>query len=98
MATLAYDRRALEDLDRLTDFLIGENPSAAEDVLLLIRSAIDLLQMHPLIGRPVPGDLRELIISHGKTGYIALYHFRKPANHVQVRAIRHQREADFEED
>lgn len=97
MASLAFDRRALEDLDRLSDFLVAEDRTAAESTLQLIRSAIVLLESHPLIGRPVEGDLRELVISHGATGYIALYHYRKLPDHVQVRAIRHQREAGFED-
>lgn len=98
MPSLAYDRRALADLDRLTDFLLEKDQSSAYRVALLIRGAIDALRTHPLIGRPIRGDLRELIISHGKTGYVALYHFRRVADHVQVRAIRHQREGGFDED
>ena len=98
MATQAYDRRALEDLDRLTDFLLKEDPAGAHEVMLLIRGAIEMLQAHPLMGRPVRADLRELVISHGKSGYIALYHFRRRADHVQVRGIRHQREAGFDDE
>jgi addiction module RelE/StbE family toxin len=97
MASLACDRRALEDLERLCDFLVAEDPTAAESTLRLIESAVALLESHPLIGRPVEHDLRELVISHGTTGYIALYHYRKAPDHVQVRAIRHQRQAGFED-
>ena len=98
MASLAYDRRALQDLDRLTDFLLAEDAAAAEEVLLIIHSALEALKLHPLLGRPIRRDARELVISHGNTGYIALYHYRKGADHVQVRAIRHQRQAGFEAD
>jgi plasmid stabilization system protein ParE len=98
MSSLALDRRAVEDLDRLSDFLIAYDPDAAEATLMLIRGALATLESHPLIGRPVEGDLRELVISQGKTGYIALYHHRQAADHVQVRAIRHQREAGFDEE
>jgi addiction module RelE/StbE family toxin len=97
MASVGFDRLALDDLDRLTDFLLEREPHAAEAVLLLIRGAIATLAHHPLIGRHVRGDLRELVISHGRTGYIALYHYRKLGDHVQVRAVRHQREAGFED-
>ena len=98
MASLAFDRRALEDLDRISDFLVAENPGGAEATLQLIRGAIAVLESHPLIGRAVEGGLRELVISQGNTGYIALYHYRRAAHHVQVRAIRHQRESGFDED
>jgi len=98
MSSLGFDRRALEDLDRLCDFLVAYDPHAAEATLMLIRGAIATLESHPLIGRAVEGGLRVLVISQGNTGYIALYHYRRAAHHVQVRAIRHQRESGFDED
>jgi plasmid stabilization system protein ParE len=97
VASLAYDRRALQDLDRIMDFLMREDASACEEALLLIHGGIGVLQSHPLIGRMVHDELRELVISHGNTGYVALYHFRNASDHVQVRAIRHQRESGFED-
>lgn len=96
MSSLAYDRRALEDLDRLSDFFVAENPGAADATLRLIRGAIAILESPPLIGR-VEGGLRELVISHGDTGCIALYHCRNAADHVQIRGVRHQREAGFDD-
>jgi len=98
MTSLGFDRRALEDLDRLSDFLVAYDPQAAEATLMLIRGAIATLESHPMIGRSVEGGLRELVISKGTTGYIALYHYRRAADHVQVRAVRHQREAGFDEE
>ena len=60
-----------------------------------IRSAVENLAAHPLIGRRVHGDIRELVISFGQTGYIALYRFVVPQDEVRVLAIRHQREIGF---
>jgi plasmid stabilization system protein ParE len=48
-----------------------------------------------LLGRRVHGDIRELVISFGQTGYIALYRFVVPQDEVRVLAIRHQREIGF---
>jgi plasmid stabilization system protein ParE len=48
-----------------------------------------------LIGRTVAGELRELVISYGKTGYIALYRFLPVQDQVRIVAIRHQRELDY---
>lgn len=56
-----------------------------------------MLASHPLIGRRVSGELRELVISRGSTGYIALYQCYPAFERVIVRAIRHQREAGFED-
>jgi plasmid stabilization system protein ParE len=47
---------------------------------------------HALIGRPAAGDLRELVISFGHTGYIALYRFLPAENLVRILGVRHQRE------
>jgi len=60
-----------------------------------IRSAVESLAVHPLLGRRVHGDIRELVISLGQTGYIALYRFIVPQDEVRVLAIRHQREIGF---
>jgi plasmid stabilization system protein ParE len=58
-----------------------------------IAEAVTLLQNHPYIGRAVRGEPRELVISHGRHGCVALYRVR--ANGVVVLALRHQREAGF---
>ena len=50
---------------------------------------------HPLLGRRVHGDFRELVISYGQTGYIALYRFVVPQSEARVLAIRHQLEIGF---
>jgi len=66
--------------------------SAAVDA---ISSAIEALAAHPLVGRRVEGETRELVISYGQTGYIALYRFVVTSDEVRVLALRHQREIGF---
>lgn len=95
MAKLIYSGRALADLERLTDFLIETDPSAAEETVGLIAEAVELLVRHPLIGRPVEHEMRELVISRGRTGYVALYCFEEERNAVLILAVRHQREAGY---
>ena len=95
MARLIYSGRAFADLERLTDFLIESDPSAAAETLGLIEEAVELLRRHPLIGRPVEYGLRELIISRGRTGYVALYSFEEDRDAVLILAIRHQRGAGY---
>ena len=70
MAKLSYSERALADLERLTDFLIGIDPSSALETVELIEEAVNLLIRHPLIGWPVEHELRELVISRGRSGYV----------------------------
>lgn len=95
MATVVYSARALSHLERAFEFLAGENPEAAIAAAGAIRSAVENLAMHPLLGRRVHADIRELVISYGQTGYIALYRFVVPQDEVRVLAIRHQREIGF---
>ena len=95
MATVVYSRRALDDLERLIKFLAGEDPSAAIRSAAAIRGAVSLLAEHPLVGRVRQRDIRELVISFGKTGYLALYRFVPHRSEVRVLGVRHQRELDF---
>jgi plasmid stabilization system protein ParE len=95
MARLIYSSRAFEDLDRLTDFLIDTDPVAASQTVDLIAEAVTILKRHPLIGRAVEDRLRELVISRGKSGYIALYSHEADHDKVMILAIRHHRESGF---
>ena len=70
-------------------------PEVAAASAAPIRSAVENLAAHPLIGRRVEGDLRELVVSYGATGYIALYRFDIQRAQVRVLALRHQREIGY---
>lgn len=97
MAKLSYSGRALADLERLTDFLIESDLAAAVEAVDLIEESVNILNRHPLIGRPVEYPLRELVISHGRSGYVALYSFEETQDAVLILTIRHQREAGYRE-
>jgi addiction module RelE/StbE family toxin len=95
LARLIYSEQALADLERLTDFLIEIDPSAAAETVGLIEEAVAVLKRHPLIGRPVEHGFRELVISRGQTGYVALYSFEADQDAILILAVRHQREAGY---
>lgn len=92
---MIYAARALAALERLTEFLLQPDPPAALETVGLITEAVQVLENHPLIGRPVEQDLRELVISRGDSGYLALYSYEAVQDVVLVPAIRHQREAGY---
>lgn len=99
MARLIYTERALADLERLVDFLAAAGKEDALATIDLVAGAVDVLADHPLIGRAIAaGDLRELVISRGRTGYVALYSVEVRADTVLILGIRHQREAGYTED
>lgn len=80
---------------RLADFL-SDDPVWAAETAPLITGAVEILGRHPLIGRPVPDSaLRELVISRGRSGYLALYEYDTAADTVIVHAVCNQREAGF---
>ena len=71
------------------------SPDVATSAALTIRQAVEVLADHPLIGRRVEGELRELVISYGKTGYVALYRFLPAQHQIRILVVRHQRELDY---
>lgn len=98
MASLRFLAGALEDLERLVAFLARDDPAAAAATAELILHGLQILEAHPLVGRSVEDGRRELVISRERSGYIALYRFVPRHDRVDVLAIRHQREAGFEEE
>ncbi|MEX2240759.1 MAG: type II toxin-antitoxin system RelE/ParE family toxin [Burkholderiales bacterium] len=95
MAQVAYTDNALANLERAFEFLARHDPGAAAQAARAIRDAVEILSRHPLIGRPIDEGLRELVISFGRTGYVALYRFLPQRDEVRVLALRHQRELDY---
>jgi addiction module RelE/StbE family toxin len=95
VAEVVYARHAFADLERLSDFLAENAPKAAIAAIDVIRDGIEILERHPLVGRSCEEGLRELLISYGKSGYVALYSYEQRQDVVLVLAIRHQREAGY---
>lgn len=95
MINILYSPAALEDIERLVDFLLKQSAEWATETFDIIDHGISLLKLHPNIGRPVSGtDLKELVISRGRSGYIALYEFDPATDQILILAIRHQRELE----
>ncbi len=93
---IVFAEEALADLERIFEFNFDRDPASAGEHLDKVSSAVLLLEEHPEIGRPVSGStLRELIISHGHTGYVALYEHSPGEGLIRIAAIRHQREAGY---
>lgn len=97
-------RHAQADLERLFDFIVeretarpgGENLALADEALTAIRAGFGTLATSPFTCRKVGESpfLRELIISFGRSGYVALFEV-EDANTVTVLAVRHQLEDDY---
>ena len=95
MTRIVLSPQLRADFDRIFDFLFDRAPEQAAGRIEAIIAALDILAMSPLIGRPVAMGQRELIISSGAGGYLALYRFDPTADTVFVLALRSQRERDY---
>jgi plasmid stabilization system protein ParE len=94
---IIFSDGAEADLEKVFEFNAERDPASALGHVETIRSAILILNAHPEIGRRthVRSTMRELVISKGATGYVALYEYFPPDDLIVVHAIRHQREAGY---
>jgi len=93
VARLVFAPAALNDLERLAAFLLDQSQRQAAETRPLLIDGLQVLKRHPLIGRPAEHGLRELLISRGRSGYVALYRYLVESDTVLILALRHQREA-----
>ena len=88
---------AVAGIERCRTFLTERNAAASMKASREIARSFALLAKSPFIGRPVRGggELRELVIRFGGSGYVALYCYYEGDDAVIVLAFRHQREAGY---
>lgn len=95
MAQVVYSAEALADFERIIEFLLKASPATAAAAVAQMRDAVSILARHPGIGRRVDDLRRELVITHGASGYLALYRHDPRPNVVRILRLRHQREAGY---
>jgi plasmid stabilization system protein ParE len=94
---IRFTAAARDDLRRLYEFQIERDLDVTERALEAIRKGLELLQQFPFSCRKAAPEtplLRELLISFGASGYVALYEIEN-SNTVTILAIRHQLEEDY---
>ena len=95
MARIELAPEVLQDFDRFFDHMAAFQVTDAVERIEEIVQAVQVLANSPLIGRPVKGGKRELVIGTGARGYVALYRFVPVVDTVFVLAFRSQRESGF---
>ncbi|MDP9896360.1 plasmid stabilization system protein ParE [Variovorax boronicumulans] len=85
----------LDDIDRFIDHLEEHEAADVANRVEEILEAIQILSRSPMIGRPVAGGKRELIIGKGNRGYVAMYRYLAEIETVFILALRAQRESGF---
>lgn len=94
---IRYTDAAEQDLQRLVEFLAIRDRQAARRASKVIRASMKLLQDFPFTCRKVDlaqPFLRELLISFGRSGYVALFEIDDDST-ITITAVRHQREEDY---
>jgi len=94
---LRLTHQAQADMERLFNFLADQDLAAAYRARDAIQSAYELLELFPFSCRKATSGnsfLRELLISFGHSGYVALFEI-EGNDTVTVLAVRHQREEDY---
>lgn len=96
--SVRFTAEAQQDIKRLYKFVLERDElgyETAQKALAAIRAGIDSLKHNPFSCRKTSSPfLRELVISFGATGYVALFEIEHDQI-VTVLAIRHQREEDY---
>jgi len=95
--TVRFTPAASKDLQHLFDFLAERDKKAARRARTAIAKGIEFLRAFPFSCRKASPEhplLRELIISFGANGYVAMFEI-EDSQTVTVLAVRHQREEDF---
>lgn len=95
MTRIELAPEVLDDFDRIFDHIAQHDPESVPEHIDAILEALQILTHSPLIGRPVRGGKRELVIGQASRGYVALYHYVAAIDTVFVLAVRSQREAGF---
>lgn len=93
MNEVVYATRAVSDLETLIGGVSGA--PQAKQAVKRISEAVGVLSAHPLIGRLCEEGLRELVISHGETGFVALYRYLQAEEAILVLAVRSHDEAGY---
>jgi len=82
-----------DDFDRFFAHMARFEVEDASARISEIVQAMQVLTHSPLIGQPVKGGKRELVIGRDSHGYVALYRYAPRIDTVFVLAIRSQRES-----
>jgi toxin ParE1/3/4 len=95
LARVQFALEVFEDFDRFLEHMRRFRVRDPAARIRKIMQAAQILGHSPLIGRPVVGGERELLISLWSHSYIALYRFDSSADKVFILTIRSQGEDGY---
>lgn len=95
MTRIEIAPEVFNDFDRFFDHIAQFDVGSAPERIGEILEAVQILASSPMMGRPVTGGKRELVIGRASRGYVALYRYVAPLDTAFVLAIRSQRESGY---
>lgn len=98
MPSLIWTPQALQDTQRLYQFLAAKNRDAAKRAVTIIRESVNILAKQPEVGRPVAEmavEFREWPINLGDSGYVVLYHYNSNEQQAVILSVKHQKEVAY---
>ena len=95
MIQIEFAQGVGEDLARIALHLLNHDAALASERLDQIELGLRVLQHHPLIGRRLDDQHRELVLGHDSHGYVAKYRYLPERQMVLITALRAQREIGY---
>lgn len=98
MTSLIWTPQALQDTQRLYQYLSIKNRDAAKRAVSIIRESMYILAKQPEVGRPIaemPVEFREWPINFGDSGYLALYYYDSDKQQAVILSVKHQKEIAY---
>ena len=95
MTRIELAPEVFDDFDRFFEYIAQHDLDRAPERIGEILDAIQILTHSPLIGRPVKGGKRELVIGRALQGYVASCQYVAAIDTAFVLAVRSQRELGF---
>lgn len=91
---ILFSPDAVEDVERLRNFLDQINPGAARRAMESIWKAVDRLHEFPNLGVATgDADIRQIVVRFGASGYIVRYAALPGTKDILITRIWHGREA-----
>ncbi len=86
---------AVQDLQRLREFIYSHNKEAAGRAVTIIKGSVKMLSRYEYVGKPAEGlpGYYDLVIPFGASGYVLRY--RVEQRTILIVALKHGKEAGF---
>jgi len=94
MSQIIYTDEFINDFERLYEFLLENNPVAAQKLAIILEEKLDLLCTIPK-AFAFFGEFRLYLLQFASSGYAILYDYNEEFDRLILLRMKHQKEAGF---